>query len=178
MDRIDLTFSSCNQNLFVTTRRGKSVNTFSILHAREKNLATYKIVINPASEFVGHTELVTLEAVDFKVGFIWGDSIWDAALSRALVVDGADLLIYCADLYNTPMEDEFWWVRTYENVTPSFKIRKLANTWQITDAGTDGVVKETIELMPGSSGEFQIDLVQVQMDRKDRPYLADRSVPM
>lgn len=150
-----------------------------VLEDRHENSPLPKSLLSAVFEEVSpfHSS-ISLALVDLKIGVLWGKGAWDFERSRGLSADGCDLLIYMTGPHPMALEEEFWWVRTYENVVPSLKIRYVDGAWDISAAGPDGMPRESVRVTQYQGTIIEVDLGGTKQARRSRPFLLDKGVPM
>lgn len=176
--RVDVAFSSSESGVLLTLCRNNYNQSVSLRCAFQGSPLPPEIAAGSIHKQSGNYAAVSLELIDIELGIIWGHEIWNFGPSRSLAVGGCDFLIYWNPFESNPLEDELWWVRTYENVIPSFRIRFRDGNCEISSAGPSGMRQNSLELSHNPHGVIQLDLSETELERQKRPYLEDKDVPL
>lgn len=157
---------------FLIEGRGRTIQ-FSL--NSESEAPTLHVHLTPDQVLDEPAALMTIGSpVVAKVGVLWGDKRWQPWLSRSLAVAGAELLVFASHGMEEPLQQERWWVRTYENVVPSLQIVAYKHKWAVMRAGPSGMLQESVMLSLNDTFDFHLDADQTRQERKRRPLLMDR----
>lgn len=175
MDFIDLQLQVVPQALDLTFFAAGQARTIRFSLAFASTSPVLAVHLAPDHVLSEPAVLMTIgNQASAKVGVLWGSKRWEPRISRSLAIEGAELLVFASQSLEEPLQQERWWIRTYENVLPSLQIVAHKEKWAIMRAGPSGILQESVMLSLDDTFDFHVDLNETRKEQQRRPLLMDR----